>query len=238
MAFRFSRGKCVWVSPPRGALARTNRQSRGGSRLREFADEGRVEASGSGNARGGDDWVYTISAAKIAEGAHEEGSRLSRNWVRGPFARPIRTELVYFSPAPGTAPRSPIRWFCGNRSMLITSWSMPRMALCSGEKISRTIKRKPRPTVFTRTTARGRPRLLISHCRDKISRLRGISRTTVTLIGNESPNTFNNLGWITDGVNITTSGTMSTVGSILFPGGVDAGGQAHRFADARFRFRL
>jgi hypothetical protein len=28
-----------------------------------------------------------------------------------------------------------------------------------------------------------------------------ISRSTVTLIGNEAPNTFNNLGWITDGAN-------------------------------------
>jgi len=30
-----------------------------------------------------------------------------------------------------------------------------------------------------------------------------VSRVNVTLIGNEGPNTFNNLGWITDGANIT-----------------------------------
>jgi hypothetical protein len=30
-----------------------------------------------------------------------------------------------------------------------------------------------------------------------------ISRTSVTLIGNEPPNTFNNLGWMTDGSNVT-----------------------------------
>src|SRR6185436_3987021 len=30
-----------------------------------------------------------------------------------------------------------------------------------------------------------------------------ISRSTATVIGNEPPNTFNNLGWMTDGTNLT-----------------------------------
>ena len=38
-----------------------------------------------------------------------------------------------------------------------------------------------------------------------------VARTTVTLIGNEAPNTFNNLGWITDGGN-TTAGNNAIAG--------------------------
>ena len=53
-----------------------------------------------------------------------------------------------------------------------------------------------------------------------------IARNNVTLIGNESPNTFNNLGWITDGtngVNGLTDGNNVEAGlDIVSPDGVDA----------------
>ena len=67
----------------------------------------------------------------------------------------------------------------------------------------------------------------------------GINRTTVTLIGNEPPNTFNNLGWMTDGVNMTTQETMSIAVSILSsPNGIDTNGQRSRIAQVVFSIFL
>ena len=53
-----------------------------------------------------------------------------------------------------------------------------------------------------------------------------ISRTELTLIGNEPPYTFNRLGWITDGNN-TTDGNAVEVGlDRVAPDGIDPGSQA------------
>ena len=53
-----------------------------------------------------------------------------------------------------------------------------------------------------------------------------VSRTPVTLIGNEAPNTFNNLGWMTDGANGAnghTDGNNVEAGmDLIGPDGVDA----------------
>ena len=48
------------------------------------------------------------------------------------------------------------------------------------------------------------------------------SRTNVTLIGNEAPYTFNNLGWITDGANITDGNALEAGIDRVAPNGVDA----------------
>lgn len=57
------------------------------------------------------------------------------------------------------------------------------------------------------------------------------SRTSVTLIGNEGPLSFNNLGWITDGTNGTdgwTDGNAVEAGlDIVSPDGVDPDGKAN-----------
>ena len=57
-----------------------------------------------------------------------------------------------------------------------------------------------------------------------------VARTNVTLIGNEAPNTFNNLGWITDntnGANGTTDGNAVEAGlDIDGTNGVDPNGKA------------
>ncbi|MFL6528232.1 MAG: M36 family metallopeptidase, partial [Chthoniobacterales bacterium] len=53
-----------------------------------------------------------------------------------------------------------------------------------------------------------------------------ISRTSVTLIGNEPPNTFNSLGWITDGGNVTTGNNVNAGVDLVSPNGIDTGGQA------------
>ncbi len=48
------------------------------------------------------------------------------------------------------------------------------------------------------------------------------TRTNVTLIGNEAPNTFNNNGWITDGANITDGNAVEAGVDRVSPDGVDA----------------
>ena len=53
-----------------------------------------------------------------------------------------------------------------------------------------------------------------------------ISRTDVTLIGSESPNTFNNLGWITDGANTTDGNNVQAGIDRDGTDGVDTNGSA------------
>lgn len=48
------------------------------------------------------------------------------------------------------------------------------------------------------------------------------TRSNVTLIGNEAPNTFNNNGWITDGANITDGNAVEAGVDRNLPDGVDA----------------
>src|SRR4030095_9299363 len=49
-----------------------------------------------------------------------------------------------------------------------------------------------------------------------------IARTVETLIGNEAPNTFNNLGWMTDGTNVTDGNNVQAGLDRNPPNGVDA----------------
>ncbi len=49
-----------------------------------------------------------------------------------------------------------------------------------------------------------------------------VSRQNITLIGNEAPNTFNNLGWITDGNNTTDGNNVEAGMDLVAPDGVDA----------------
>lgn len=53
-----------------------------------------------------------------------------------------------------------------------------------------------------------------------------ISRSTITLIGNESPNTFNNLGWMTDGTTVTTGNNVDAGLDRDGSNGVDPTGRA------------
>ncbi|MGB7921971.1 MAG: M36 family metallopeptidase [Pyrinomonadaceae bacterium] len=53
-----------------------------------------------------------------------------------------------------------------------------------------------------------------------------VPRTTITLIGNEAPNTFNQLGWITDGGNVTTGNNVDAGLDIDGVNGIDAAGRA------------
>ncbi len=53
-----------------------------------------------------------------------------------------------------------------------------------------------------------------------------IARSTITLIGNEAPNTFNNLGWMTDGTTVTTGNNVDAGLDRDGSNGVDATGRA------------
>ena len=66
----------------------------------------------------------------------------------------------------------------------------------------------------------------------------GINRTTVTLIGNEPPNTFNNLGWMTDGVNMTTGNNVDCGLDLSSPNGIDHSRPRGRIAESRLQFLL
>lgn len=49
-----------------------------------------------------------------------------------------------------------------------------------------------------------------------------VPRTTVTTIGNDAPNAFNLLGWMTDGTNLTDGNNVEAGLDIVAPDGVDA----------------
>ena len=49
-----------------------------------------------------------------------------------------------------------------------------------------------------------------------------ISRTTISLIGNEGPNSFNNLGWMTDGLNETDGNNVRAGLDLVAPDGIEA----------------
>ncbi len=53
-----------------------------------------------------------------------------------------------------------------------------------------------------------------------------IARNTITLIGNEAPNTFNNLGWITDGTTVSTGNNVDAGLDRDGTNGVDPTGRA------------
>ena len=55
------------------------------------------------------------------------------------------------------------------------------------------------------------------------------------LIGNEAPNTFNNLGWMTDGVNTTDGNNVQAGIDRVAPDGVDIDGVGHRTASSTSR---
>ena len=49
-----------------------------------------------------------------------------------------------------------------------------------------------------------------------------VARQNVALIGNEAPNTFNNLGWMTDGTNLTDGNNVEAGMDLVWPDGVDS----------------
>ncbi len=63
-----------------------------------------------------------------------------------------------------------------------------------------------------------------------------INRTSVTLVGNESPYTFNNNGWITNGNNSTDGNAVEAGLDRVSPNGVDEPVQGSAFRDFTFNY--
>lgn len=63
-----------------------------------------------------------------------------------------------------------------------------------------------------------------------------INRTSISLIGNEAPYTFNNNGWITDGNNKTDGNAVEAGLDRVAPDGVDAAVQGSAFRDFTFNY--
>ncbi len=166
---------------------------------------------------------YTIDAAKLIAGAQRESERV-QVLGSGPFVRPIRTELVYFSPVPGQAKLAYAMTLWEPIEAYYILVSADDGALLWRKNITDHQTQTATYSVYTDDSpapASPSPALPGSGFQAP-----GISRTLVTLIGNEPPNTFNNLGWMTDGVNVTTGNNVNCGLDIVSPNGIDPGGQA------------
>jgi hypothetical protein len=126
----------------------------------------------------------------------------SVNWVvRGKTADDDRAWLVYFPLSPGIAP---LAW-------AVQIWGDPDAFLILVDAFDGTV-------LFRKNLTNYQSQAVTYHVYNDDSpapmspstTLPGpgtqapfISRSMITLIGNEGPNTFNNLGWINDGLNVT-----------------------------------
>ena len=123
----------------------------------------------------------------------------SRNWQMvhslGRFAR----SWFIFRSSPASR-HSPTRWCFGKKWMRITSLSTRSMARCFGARTSLITRRKRRPTAFTRTIVQDRCRPATRFPALTLKR-RGSIAPPLPSLATKPPNTFNNLGWMTDGVN-------------------------------------
>lgn len=142
-------------------------------------------------------------------------------FAAGQFADPIRAELIYFPTEPGVATLAwqVSLWEPVNSYYVIvdaaTGKLLWRKNTTSDQSQSATYNiyndDSPGPlspsTAFPGSGIQGP----------------GIARTTITLIGNEAPNPgMNNLGWITDGTNITDGNNVEAGPDLVAPNGVDA----------------
>jgi hypothetical protein len=166
---------------------------------------------------------YAVDATTLVTKAIEPRAR-KQVLSAGPFSRDISIELVYFAIEPGLArlAYSMILWEHVNAYYVLVDardgtllW---RKNITAHQTQSATYvvytNVSPAPMVPTTTL----PGLGIQ--------APGVARNSVTLIGNEAPNTFNNLGWITDGGNTTSGNNVDAGLDIASPDGIDPGGEA------------
>ena len=175
----------------------------------------------------------TVAAEKFALRSVAASGRVS-TLAPGPFTQEIRTELVYFPIEPGvlTLAYSMVLWekvyayyvlVDANDGTLL--W---RKCITAHQTQPATynVYTDDSPAPLSPTNALPGSGLQGA----------GIARTNVTLIGNEPPNTFNNLGWITDGVNITSGNNVDAGLDLSAPDGIDPGGEATGSPNRVFSF--
>lgn len=148
----------------------------------------------------------------------------ARTLAKGPFTQPIRTDLVYFPLEPGTA----------RLAFWMILWDEPDAYYVVVDAQDGTLLWRKDITDHQAQTATygvyldDDPGPLSPSNALPGSGIQGagIGRSTVTLIGNEPPNTFNNLGWITDGNNTTSGNNVDCGLDISSPNGIDTNGRA------------
>ena len=201
----------------RGALARTTSNLAPGLDYASLATKpGLTPAEGA--ARGAASIGWTVQIAKLAEGAKAENDRVTVLGA-GPFQRPIRTELVYFVATPGTA----------TLAYAMTLWEPIDAYYILIDAHDGTLLWRKNMTNFQ--TQGATYNVYTSDSPASLSpttalpgsgfQAPGIARTSVTLVGNEAPNTFNNLGWITDGNNTTTGNNVDCGLDVVAPDGIE-----------------
>lgn len=166
---------------------------------------------------------YTLDVARLATKEVAEKGRV-QILARGPFVRDIKTELVWFSPTSGVAvlAYSMTLWEDIDAFYILVAANdgtlLWRKNITDHQTQSATysVYTSDSPAPLSPTTA----------VPGSGFQAPGVPRTTVTLIGNEPPNTFNNLGWITDGGNTTTGNNVNAGIDVVSPNGIDTGGQA------------
>ncbi len=185
--------------------------------------------------RGASSIGYTIDAAKISAEARTQDRRTTV-LGNGPFVRPIQTELLYFPTEPGVATLaySMTLWEDVYAYTIIVDANdgtlLWRKNITDHQTQSATY------SVYTGDSpAPMSPSTVLP---GQGTQAPGVSRSTVTLIGNEAPNTFNNLGWLTDGVNVTTGNNVDAGLDLVAPNGIDPGGQATGSPNRTFIFNF
>jgi hypothetical protein len=164
-----------------------------------------------------------LNAAKIAAGVKSEDKRTTQ-LANGPFVRPIRTELVYFPIEPGVATLaySMTLWQDVDAYYILVDATdgtlLWRKNITAHQTQSATysVYTGDSPAPFSPSTV----------LPGQGTQPAGVARTSVTLIGNEPPNTFNNLGWMMDGVNTTTGNNVDCGLDLSSPNGIDTNGRA------------
>lgn len=166
---------------------------------------------------------YTLEASRFETKSVEADGR-KQVLTRGPFRREINAELVYFALEPGVATLaySVILWERVDAYYILVDATdgtlLWRKNIVDHQTQSATygVYTTDSPAPLSPTTILPGPG----------TQAPGIARSTVTLIGNEPPNFFNNLGWITDGANITSGNNVRAGLDLSAPDGVDTGGEA------------
>jgi Fungalysin metallopeptidase (M36)/Bacterial TSP3 repeat len=165
---------------------------------------------------------YTLEASRFTSTASESEGR-KQTLSAGPFAREVQTELVYFPLEPGlaTLAYSLILWVDVDAYYILVDAN-------DGTLLWRkNIVDHQTQTATFGIYDRGSPAPLApSTILPGGAQAPGVARTTVTLIGNEPPYTFNSLGWIQDGTNIASGNNVHAGLDLSAPDGIDAGGEA------------
>lgn len=177
---------------------------------------------------------HTVDAVRFATKSVEQNGRLQL-LARGPFVREVKTGLVWFSPEPGAAVLA----------YTVELWEKTYAYYLVVDAADGTIlwrknitEHQTQPAtygVYTGTSPAPLPPN-VTAVPGTNYQAPGATRQTVTLIGNEPPNTFNTNGWITDGGNVTTGNNVNAGLDIDGSNGIDSGGQATGSPSRVFNF--